>query len=46
MTITGNYEKNEINQYNDHGMMDIEIGINHCNTFFLNYYRYSYHFIC
>jgi len=46
MSIIGNYEKNEINQDNDHGMLEIEIGINDCNSFFLNYYRDSYHFIC
>jgi len=34
MSIIGNYEKNEINQDNDHGMMGIEMGINHCNSVF------------
>ena len=44
MTIIGNYEMNEINQDNDHGTMEIEMGINHCISMFfyfiiiLNYY--------
>ena len=56
MTITGNYEMNGINQDNDHGTMEIEMGINQHNSIIfiyfiimLNYYFYygdSYHFIC
>ena len=41
MTIIGNYEMNEINQDNDHGTMEIEMGINNCNSIFLFYYYYS-----
>ena len=56
MTIIGNIELDEINQDNDHGTMEIEMGINQHNSIMfiyfiimLNYYFYygdSYHFIC
>jgi len=56
MTITRNYEMNGINQDNDHGTIEIEMGINQHNSIIfiyfiimLNCYFYygdSYHFIC
>jgi hypothetical protein len=54
MTIIGNYEMNEINQDNDHGTMEIEMGINHYISIFfyfiiipfLIFFVIHIHFIC